>query len=313
MTEDPESPRVPDAWTYVQNVGPDGWGVQSANATINVYGSRLPAVEGLPLPAVPDPAWLMEQPSRLLDARSRIVPFVGREAELERLRQWRDADGPRLSVLLLHAPGGQGKTRLALEFAERSRGRARPDTPAAPPWHVLHAGFQGASPGPFPSADGVAPPGEAAGVLLVVDYADRWAHSELERLLSTPVLNQPRPTRVLLIGRTVRWFAALRAELGDRRAAADDLLLPSLAGDRLRMFTAARDRYAGTDLYGVPDTAGIRPPASLDQSDFGLPLNLQMAALVAVDARKNGTAPSGIDEPHQLSAYLLDRERLAWQ
>ncbi|MFI1568706.1 hypothetical protein ACH4ZX_37780 [Streptomyces sp. NPDC020490] len=312
MTENPERPRVPYERTYVQNVGPDGWGVQSTNATINVYGSRLPAIEELPAPAELDPAWLMEQPSRLLDARSRIVPFVGREAELERLRQWRDANGPRLSVLLLHAPGGQGKTRLALEFAERSRGRTGPGPSAARPWHVLHAGFQGAPPGPFPSGNDVAPPGDAAGVLLVVDYADRWAHSELERLLTSPVLHQQTPTRVLLVGRTVRWFAALRAELGDRRAAADDLRLPSLAEDRLRMFTAARDRYADSALYGVADPVSIQPPASLGRRDFGLPLNLQMAALVAVDARKNGTAPS-LSEPHQLSAYLLDRERLAWQ
>ena len=78
------------------------------------------------------------------------------------------------------------------------------------------------------------------------------------------------------------------------------------------MFTAARDRYGDTDLYDLPDTAGIRPPGSLDHRDFGLTLNLHMAALVAVDAHARGKQPS-LAEPHELSAYLLDRERLAWQ
>ncbi|MEV0640892.1 tetratricopeptide repeat protein [Streptomyces sp. NPDC050619] len=299
---------------FHQSVGRDGVGIQASHANITFYGARVPTVEPLPAPAAPDPAWLMKQPSRLLDARSQVVPFVGREPELERLRQWRDAREARLSVLLLHAPGGQGKTRLAMEFAERSR---NPELSGAEPWQVLQAGFQGTSLGSSSlSVHGMhmhgAMPDDAAGVLLVVDYADRWAHSELARLLSDPVLNQQRPTRVLLIGRTVRWFAALRGELGERRADADDLPLPSIAADRLRMFAAARDRYGSTGLYGLTDTASIQPAGSLDHRDYGLTLNLHMAALVAVDAHAHGKKPS-LTEPHELSAYLLDRERLAWQ
>lgn len=173
-------------------------------------------------------------------------------------------------------------------------------------------GFRGATTGFSPVSHGAAAsPDDAAGVLLVVDYADRWVHSELERLLSEPLLHQQRPTRVLLIGRTVRWFAALRGSLGERRAAVDDLLLPDLAVDRPRMFAAARDRYAAPDLYGVPDASGVRPPGSLEHREFGLTLTLHMAALAAVDAHARGQqAPA---RPHELSAYLLDRERLAWQ
>jgi tetratricopeptide (TPR) repeat protein len=310
MTGDPQN-------RFDQHVGSGGTGIQAPGANIYVYGTRIPTIEELPTPTAPDPAWLMKQPSRLLDARSQVVPFVGREPELERLRHWRDSPGARLSVLLLHAPGGQGKTRLAMEFAERSR---NPRVPGARPWHVLQAGFRGGSLVPSLSANGthtlaadpVAAPDDAAGVLLVVDYADRWAHSELARLLSDPVLNQPRPTRVLLIGRAVRWFAALRGELGEQRADAEDLPLPSIAEDRLRMFTAARDRYGAADLYDLPDTASIQPFAFLDDRDFGLTLTLHMAALVAVDAHSRGKRASST-EPHELSAYLLDRERLAWQ
>ncbi|MBT2408697.1 MULTISPECIES: ATP-binding protein [unclassified Streptomyces] len=294
---------------YEQHLAAGAVAAQGPNATATVnhyYGTRLPTIEALPAPAAPDTAWLMAQPSRLLDARSHVVPFIGRKAELERLRQWRDARDARLSVLLLHAPGGEGKTRLATEFAEYSRS---PDLPTAERWQVLQAGFRG---GASPTGDVAASPAEGAGVLLVVDYADRWAHSELERLLSEPVLHQQRPTRVLLIGRTVRWFAALRGELADRRAAVGDLPLPSLDADRLRMFTAARDRFAASDLYDLPDTAGVGPPASLNRRDFGLTLNLHMAALVSVDAHTRGERLS-LAEPHELSAYLLDREYRAWQ
>ncbi|MFE1715918.1 tetratricopeptide repeat protein, partial [Streptomyces sp. NPDC058728] len=294
---------------YVQHVAPGAAAAQGPYATATVhhhYGSRLPTIEPLPPPATPDTAWLMAQPSRLLDARSHVVPFTGRTAELERLRQWRDARDARLSVLLLHAPGGEGKTRLATEFAEHSRS---PDLPATGRWQVLQAGFRDAAPTPGPTA---ATPEEGAGVLLVVDYAVRWAHCELQRLLSEPELHRQRPTRILLIGRTVRWFAALRGELAERRAAGADLLLPSLDTDRLRMFTAARDRYAASDLYDLPGAASAAPPASLDRSPFGLTLNLHMAALVSVDAHARGERPS-LAEPHDLSAYLLDREYWSWQ
>lgn len=275
----------------------------------NYQTARRAAIEPFAAPSPPDAGWLMEQPSRLLVARSQVVPFIGRETELRQLRQWRDAPDRRLSVLLLHAPGGQGKTRLATEFAERSRS---PQLPQAKRWQVLQAGFRSAPVGSAPLDSETPPPHGEAGVLLVVDYADRWAHSELQDLLSQAVLSQEKPTRVLLIGRTVRWFSALRSELNDRRADATDLLLPPLVADRLRMFTAARDRFGEADLYDLPDIADIQPPDSLGHGDFGLALNLHMAALVTVDAHKRGVEPS-LTEPHHLSAYLLDRERLAWQ
>lgn len=264
---------------------------------VHYYGwSRPHVISDFLAPGSPDTDWLLEQPSRLLAARSQVVPFVGRETELQWLRDWRDADRDPLSVLLLHGPGGQGKTRLAYEFAERSRSRR---------WKVLQAGTSPSGNGSTGAADT-----DGAGVLLIVDYADRWALSELERLLSDPELQQDRPTRVLMIGRTVRWFAALRGVLTDRRAGAGDLRLPALTEDRPAMFRAARDRFG--ELYGLQDRDSVSaPPALPDHPDFGLTLTVQMAALVAVDARRRGAeAPAS---PHGLSAYLLDREYQAWQ
>jgi hypothetical protein len=56
-------------------------------------------------------------PAALLTARHAVVPFHGREDLLAELHAW--AGRPGLGVWLLHGPGGQGKTRLAREFADR--------------------------------------------------------------------------------------------------------------------------------------------------------------------------------------------------
>lgn len=53
----------------------------------------------------------------LLGWQSRWVPLLGREAALAELMAWRDQAFP-LSIKLLSAPGGAGKTRLAAEFSE---------------------------------------------------------------------------------------------------------------------------------------------------------------------------------------------------
>jgi hypothetical protein len=267
------------------------------------YGTRGYVIEKFPTRSPLDVEWLMAQPSRLLDARSQVVDFVGRQQELRLLREWRDG-GSRLSALLVHGPGGQGKTRLAAEFADESR---NPSLPAANRWMVLQARLQGVAPSSFRVTDADLVD-SAAGILLIVDYADRWAHEELRRLFAHPVLQQ-RPVRLLLLGRTVRWYAAIRYELGKQHhASADDVELRHLAADRVSVFSDARNRYAKPDLYNRPDANEIPPPTSLEHDDFGLVLTLHMAALVAVDARCR--PPS---DPHRLSAYLLDREYAAWE
>lgn len=293
--------------------GPTAVQVGGLNSTqVNNFGGASRHVVGeYPAPSRLDDkwlTWLMEQPSRLLDVRSQVVPFVGRDRELRQLADWRDSGTAGLSVLLLHAPGGQGKTRLAAEFAERSRSRGLPE---AQRWHVLQAGFGAGSTGAQPTGSAPADV-DGAGVLLIVDYADRWAHSELEHLLSDPMLHHARSTRVLMIGRTVRWFAALRGSLSERRAVVGDLLLPPLTNDRTALFAAARDRFSAPDLYDLQDRDAVSAPAALsDHRDFGLTLTVHMAALVAVDAHHRGAqAPT---TPHELSAYLLDREYQAWQ
>jgi nucleoside phosphorylase len=61
-------------------------------------------------------------PSKLLNTRYEVVSFHegGREKVLAELERWRGS-GPPVAVRLLHAAGGSGKTRLAIEWIRRLR------------------------------------------------------------------------------------------------------------------------------------------------------------------------------------------------
>lgn len=181
---------------FVQNVvAVNGFAYGAIGADIHVHGGS-----GLPLYLLgnwqmapgTDPEWLQELPSRMLNARRAVVPFTGRQDELARLRQWRESD-KRLSARWLYAPGGQGKTRLAAQLAAES---------AAAGWKVI-AAFHG------PDADPIAPgsqdlsPTGYTGVLVIVDYADRWLTTNLTWLLKNALLHTGQATRVLLLGRTL--------------------------------------------------------------------------------------------------------------
>ncbi|WP_415974503.1 hypothetical protein [Rhodococcus sp. 077-4] len=254
----------------------------------------------VPAPQNFDVDWLLQQPSRVLDARSQIVNFGGRLAEMARLIDWRDSERNGLSVRLLHGPGGQGKTRLAHHLADVSRKAG---------WTVVAARLvHGLRDHPHTVEDAHEPSNK---LLLVVDYADRWSHTELLTLFSDPLLRGER-ARVLLVGRSVQWWPAMRGELAEAYATADeqqlDALAPSIV-EREAEFTRARDRFG--ELFGVQDLGVIKPPRPLTGPTFDLVLSLHMAALVAVDASIRGQTPP--TEPAGLAAYLLDREYMNWR
>src|SRR5450755_12040 len=103
-----------------------------------------------------------EQPSQLLLAHHQVVPFTGREGVLVELQAWRDDPAsPQTAVRLLHGPGGQGKTRLALQLAA--------GTPRD--WRVWQAATRAAR--PVVGAGGWKPRSLGRRALIVVDYAER--------------------------------------------------------------------------------------------------------------------------------------------
>ena len=290
--------------TVRQNVtAVNGFAYGTIGADIHTYANGEPLyllANWQPEPAASQ-SWLRELPSRMLNARRAVVPFTGRDEELADLADWRDA-GAALAVRWLYGPGGRGKTRLAAELAVGS---------AAAGWKVV-AALHGPDADPIESGSQDLRLDGAAGLLLVVDYADRWLLTNLTWLLRNALLHHPGiATRILMIARTADAWPRLRDVLDGHEAAPSTQLLPALAGEsgeRAAMFTAARDSFAG--IYQLDEAHNVEPPGPLDSEEFGLTLAVHMAALVAVDARATGGQPRS--DMAGLTLYLLDREQLHW-
>ncbi|MGC9669438.1 tetratricopeptide repeat protein [Planosporangium sp. 12N6] len=248
-----------------------------------------------------------QQPSWLLAAHHQVVPFVGRESELAELTQWRDDRDPAPSVMLIHGQGGQGKTRLAVRFAELAvkadwtvRVASRHDAPS-------HAGTAGGHGDARPST---AP--AKSGTLILVDYAERWTTAGLLTLVRHQA--SARRARILLLSRsTGSWWDSLSYHLGDELdVGIASMRLEPLAPDvdeRARMFATARDSFA--EIFDIDEADTIDPPTNLTDEAFGLTLTIHMAALAAVDARHRGATPP--EDGTGLATYLLGREREYWR
>jgi hypothetical protein len=138
----------------------------------------------LPFPDPPAPVG-GGGPSALLRAADEIVPFFGRSDELARLTIWREAHD-KTSVLLIHGPGRQGKTRLAVEFARRASSAG---------WRTLQALHESTA----TPCDGRRLNGDD--VLVVVDYAERWPRHDLADLRRHILALRPGRVRLLLVAR----------------------------------------------------------------------------------------------------------------
>ncbi|MFC7547769.1 tetratricopeptide repeat protein [Plantactinospora sp. GCM10030261] len=288
----------------------NGFAYGCVGADIHIFGNGTPVYLLFEHrdPPQPNTTWLRQQPSRMLDPRAEIVPFTGRDAELADLIAWRDTDPPRFAARWLHGEGGQGKTRLAGQLARDSH-RAG--------WQVVDAVHGTDTHPPTAGSQDLRLGNRSVGVLVLVDYADRWPVTELSWLIQNSLLSEPgrRRVRVLLIGRSVSLWPALRdkfRKLG-RDVEVSDQFLPPLPGNdpaRDRMYTTARDFFA-RHYPQAPEPSAIAAPQALRTAAFGLTLAVHMAALVAVDAAARGR-PSPSDMVG-LSAYLLDREYENWR
>ncbi|MGN9843521.1 tetratricopeptide repeat protein [Nonomuraea sp. H19] len=259
--------------------------------------------------AEPGTAW--RQPSELLRAASAVVDFTGRTALLEELRAWRDGAGPgttgqdEVAVELIHGPGGQGKTRLAGRLAELWQAEG---------WVVLSAHHRRDR--SVAKAFAVPDLERAGGVLVVVDYAERWDTADLLTLLGDALIRGRLPVRVLLLARpSGTWWQSLHGriqrDLGVTATSRELKPLESEAGiTRQSLFAAARDRFA--DLLQRPAARQVAPPAALERHEaYRLVLSVQMAALAAVLAEGSGQDPPA--DPVQVSQVLLARERDHWE
>ncbi|EWC62386.1 Tetratricopeptide repeat family [Actinokineospora spheciospongiae] len=275
--------------------------------------SRSPFdVERVPGPV---PALSVEQararPSRLLQPRFAVVPFTGRDAEQVALGRWL-AEPEHTSVRLLHAAGGQGKTRLADRVAAEHRGGQWAV------WQVRHSPAAVDSGNDPEATEGAVPLAPGADVLAVVDYADRWPSDDLITLVRTlQQLARRRGTRarVLLLGRTAKnWWPAVVGRLDTAYGldATGQWPLASLTEEpaaRLSMFRLAAGHFAA-QLGVDADPAEVPLPVDLDRDGYAQVLAVQMAALAAVDARHRDVAvPLDLVS---VADYLLCREYATW-
>lgn len=249
------------------------------------------------------PSMARSFPSRLLATQNEVVDLVGRKSELDELERWAFQNA-RVGVRVIHAVGGQGKTRLAAQFA---RNLVTSGWAATEAFHSTSYKLDQAS---IPASAN-----KSNGLLLVVDYADRWPTSDLIALLAAHV-HLPSPLRVLLIARgTHGWWSTIEDALFDAGVTdVDSLALPTLAAglgregsDTLEAFRSAVAAFS--PYLGLKDPASVPFPDNIGALADGHVLTLHMAALSATDATARGLAiPTG----QNLSSYLLNRERNGW-
>ncbi|WP_203901544.1 tetratricopeptide repeat protein, partial [Virgisporangium aliadipatigenens] len=269
----------------------------------------LEAVELQPLAAV-EPS-LSDSPAALLRAGQQVVRFHGREQLMEDLLAWCAGSGP--PVWLLHAPGGQGKTRTAHELARRL---------AEQRWATLWL---------HPDATGSALrvlAQVAVPLLVVVDYAETRTGQLAEVLRVCAEHPGDVPVRLLLLARIAGdWWTSLpAADPAVERLldGAHTLRLDQLDTDPGGRVDAYRD--AVTDLVralaAIPAyrhhdwrtvaerLAGGAPPTAVAEQTVSA-LSLHTGALAdlldAVDPPDPATSTSGVEE------RLLVHERRYWR
>jgi tetratricopeptide (TPR) repeat protein len=216
--------------------------------------------------------------ARLLDPRRELVSFVGRENELRALTAWCEgSDADRLR--LVTGPGGVGKTRLAVELAERMKKRG---------WVC-----QRIADGQEASAIAELRTVTSSRALLVVDYAE--TRVGLRQMLKALVRrDQGDGVRVLLLARAIGdWWDRLGAS---EPAAWDLIQSASLVHSPLSAVVAADLSDAEIVALAVRAFAAELGVPDREVEIYGhggtvqrRVLDLHAAALVAVLAEaKNG-------------------------
>ncbi|USX50615.1 tetratricopeptide repeat protein [Lentzea sp. HUAS12] len=253
-------------------------------------------------------------PAGLLPARRAVVPFRGREKPLAELHEWAGAAGV---LRLVHGPGGQGKTRLAYEFAEQLAERD---------WAVVWLDPACRAEELTVLADTVTP------LLIVIDYAETRT-GQLVALLETLTRRRhSSPVKVLLLARTAGgWWDQLAATNDVVRDAMDTAqvqVLPVLddtASARAETYQAAVDAFAAAlnRVPGLQDTPwatpasvlSARPPQMSDQRRTVLAVQMGALADLLDTAHPSSSteaagAGGGSRGPED---RVLDHERRYWQ
>lgn len=245
------------------------------------------------------PVWKrgVSVPGEMLRAEFGVVPFHGRERELEEIRDWALSERPA-QVRLYTGAGGMGKTRLAFETCLRLRQegwrsgfmapRLRDGLPTG--WEEL---FQVESP-----------------LFLVIDYAEHRRDLLLALLREAKAVTS-FPVRILLLARAGGdWWELLKGEEQSQGgllsgSAAQKVAIPALAmsrQDRARSYEIAGRAFAEVLEKDPPQEL----PEDIVAEHFERVLLLHMSALAAIE---------GVPVRGELNIldFALDREALFWQ
>jgi tetratricopeptide (TPR) repeat protein len=244
--------------------------------------------------AMDEPFDATRWPTALLDPARAVVPFMGRERELDELRSWAETPAP-VRLRLVIAPAGFGKTRLANEFGGRMRESG---------WTVVPVprGREAATVRARPQGD----------VLFVVDNAA----TRLGLVAMLDAVGRPTRgrTRVLLLARVagewlrrMRWGSTLwpLLERDDATQTALDLALaPGLRDSEvLEAATAAFAERLGVES---PGAAAVRAPEPVGTTRV---VDLHAAAVLAALEAAGVAVPA--DEANPVRA-LLDVAASSW-
>ncbi|HEV3294509.1 MAG TPA: tetratricopeptide repeat protein, partial [Streptosporangiaceae bacterium] len=220
--------------------------------------------------------------------------------------------------MLVSGEGGQGKTRLARQFAARARQAG---------WAAgfLAARTSGLAPGggrdQLPSTVGLAAHARAAArpVLLVVDYAETRP-DEITALADILAGSPPAyPVRVLLLSRTAgAWWANLTETLGPHLTHRISLEPLTVAGATRRDAYAAAVTGLARRLAALPDSPVERAPdqpwgalaehlaaypPGLDDPRLGNALTLQITALTSLLDAAAGRTPASDSGERELIGH----------
>jgi hypothetical protein len=238
-----------------------------ARAGIDLQLEDIPAVPGLNVWTGRRVRTTGGSPSLLLRSDRAIVPFRGRQAEIDGLLEWCTSASPLVHLLV--GPAGTGKTRLAGEVCRRLAERG---------WRTGFVEDKALD----DLVKRVSELGQTA--LLVIDYAETRAglHDLLARMVD--VTPQPR-LRVLLLARsTGDWWQALQgasAQMEEVLFRTQVQLLGAVdasAIDRAASYVEAA--HAFVSEQGMPPRVVAAP--DLSRPEFEAILFVHMAALDAV-------------------------------
>jgi tetratricopeptide (TPR) repeat protein len=261
------------------------------------------------------PAHRRLSPASLLEAHRRVVSFHGREDLMDTLTTWcKQPD--ELSAVVVHGPGGQGKTRLAHELTHHLD-----HTTQGQRWATLWL-TDTTDPAHLKALVRVEVP-----LLVVVDYAEARTRQLTDLLRVCERDPGSAPIRLLLLTRTVgEWWEQVNTDTGHLLAdiSEDPIALPSLAQarvDREHEYRTALHQLAGAlpeaDTPVSADwkaaAAGLATP-ELSAAEWNTVLSVHMRALAdLLDATQPPpeTARAGRSGP--VEARVLAHERAYWK